>query len=107
MDLADLLKQATEMQAKAAEMQEAVAKVEVEGQSGAGMVRLTLNGKSELKRLSLDPSLFQAESREMVEDLIVAAHADAKAKLDRRLAEEMQKLGREMGLPPGLGGLFG
>ena len=102
MNLADLFKQAKEVQAKANAMQEQLGAIEVEGAAGAGMVRLTLNGKSELKTLAIDPSLFKAEDREMVEDLIVAAHADAKTKLERRVADEMGKLARDMGLPPGM-----
>jgi DNA-binding YbaB/EbfC family protein len=107
MNLADLFKQAKEMQSRAAEMQKVVEGIEVEGQSGAGMVRLTLSGKSDLKRLEVDPSLLKPEDKTMLEDLIRAAHADAKAKLESRLADEMQKMSREMGLPAGLGGLFG
>jgi DNA-binding YbaB/EbfC family protein len=102
MNLADLFRQAKDVQAKAQAMQAELGAIEVEGQSGAGLVRLTLNGKSELKQLSVDPSLLKPEDRQVVEDLILAAHADAKAKLERRVAEEMQKLARDMGLPPGL-----
>lgn len=107
MNLADLFKQAKEMQSKAADMQKTVEAIEVEGQSGAGMVKLTLSGKSDLKRLDIDPSLLKPEDKIMLEDLLLAAHADARAKLERRLAEEMQRMSAEMGLPPGLGGLFG
>ncbi|HTO42146.1 MAG TPA: YbaB/EbfC family nucleoid-associated protein [Rhizomicrobium sp.] len=107
MNLADLFKQAKDMQSKAAEMQKAVEMIEVEGQSGAGMVKLTLSGKSDLKRLDVDPSLLKPEDKVMLEDLILAAHTDARAKLERRLAEEMQRMSREMGLPPGMGGFFG
>lgn len=102
MNLADLFRQAKDVQAKAQAMQAELGAIEIEGQSGAGLVRLTLNGKSELKQLSVDPSLLKPEDRQVVEDLILAAHADAKAKLERRIAEEMQKLARDMGLPPGL-----
>jgi DNA-binding YbaB/EbfC family protein len=102
MNLADLFRQAKDVQAKAQAMQAELGAIEIEGQSGAGLVRLTLNGKSELKQLSVDPSLLKPEDRQVVEDLILAAHADAKAKLERRVAEEMQKLARDMGLPPGL-----
>jgi DNA-binding YbaB/EbfC family protein len=102
MNLADLFRQAKDVQAKAQAMQAELGAIEVEGQSGAGLVRLTLNGKSELKHLSVDPSLLKPEDRQVVEDLILAAHADAKAKLEGRVAEEMQKLARDMGLPPGL-----
>lgn len=102
MNLADLFRQAKDVQAKAQAMQAELGAIEVEGQSGAGLVRVTLNGKSELKHLSVDPSLLKPEQPQVVEDLILAAHADAKAKLERRVAEEMQKLARDMGLPPGL-----
>jgi DNA-binding YbaB/EbfC family protein len=107
MNLADLFKQAKEMQTRAADMQKAIESIEIEGQSGGGLVKLALSGKSELKRLAVDSSLLKPEDKTMVEDLILAAHADAKAKLERRLAEEMQKMSREMGLPAGMGGLFG
>lgn len=103
MDLSDLFKQAKAMQEKAAEMQAQLAAVEVEGTAGGGLVRVTMNGKSELKRVAIDPSLLKPEESEIVEDLIVAAAADAKAKAERRMAEEMQKLASSMGLPPGMG----
>ena len=107
MNLTDLFKQAKDMQSKAADMQNAVERIEVEGQSGGGMVKLSLSGKSDLKRLEIDPSLLKPEDKTMLEDLILAAHSDAKTKLERALAEEMQRLSREMGLPAGMGGLFG
>jgi DNA-binding YbaB/EbfC family protein len=107
MNLTDLFKQAKDMQARAEEMQKAMAAIDVVGESGAGMVRVTLTGKSELKTLAIDPSLLKPEDKTVIEDLIVAAHNDARAKLEARMAEEMQRMSREMGLPPGLGGLFG
>jgi DNA-binding YbaB/EbfC family protein len=107
MNLTDLFKQAKDMQARAEEMQKAMAAIDVVGESGAGMVRVTLSGKSELKALEIDPSLLKPEDKTVIEDLIVAAHNDARAKLEARMAEEMQRMSREMGLPPGLGGLFG
>lgn len=103
MDLADLFKQATAMQEKAAEIQAGLAQIEVEGTAGGGLVRVTLNGRAELKRVSIDPSLLKPDERGIVEDLIVAAHADAKAKAERKMAEEMQKLTGSLGLPPGFG----
>jgi len=103
MNLGDLFKQAKEIQAKTQALQEQIAAIEVEGISGAGLVHLTLNGKGELKRLALDPSLVKPEEVTTIEDLIVAAHADAKSKLERRVAEEMQKIAGSLGLPPGLG----
>lgn len=107
MNLADLFKQAKEMQSKAAELQQKVEALEVQGQSGGGLVQLTLGGKSELRRLEIDPTLLKPEDKTVLEDLIRAAHADAKGKLERAMAEEMQRLSREMGVPTGLGGLFG
>ena len=103
MDISDLFKQAKAMQEKAAEIQAGLARVEVEGQAGGGLVRVTLSGKAELKRIALDPSLMKPEEREIVEDLIVAAHADAKAKAEAKMAEEMRALAGGLGLPPGFG----
>ncbi len=103
MNLSDMFKQAKEMQAKAQEMQAQLSAIEIEGVSGAGLVRVTLNGKSEMKRVSVDPSLLRPEDRVTVEDLILAAHNDAKAKLERRISEEMQRFAGALGLPPGLG----
>lgn len=104
MDLADLFKQAKDAQAKAAAMQEQLGLIEAEGMSGGGLVRLVLSGKAELKTLSIDASLLRPEGREIIQDLVLAAHRDAKAKVERRVGEEMQKLAQDMGLPPGLGG---
>lgn len=103
MDISDLFKQAKAMQEKTAEIQAQLARIEVEGQAGGGLVRVTLSGKAELKRVALDPSLMKPEEREIVEDLIVAAHADAKAKAEAKMAEEMRKLAGGLGLPPGFG----
>jgi DNA-binding YbaB/EbfC family protein len=103
MDLADLFKQAKDAQAKAAAMQEQLGLIEAEGMAGGGLVRLVLSGKAELKILSIDASLLRPEGREIIQDLVLAAHRDAKAKVERRVGEEMQKLAQDMGLPPGLG----
>ena len=103
MELSDLFKQAKAMQEKAADMQAQLGRIEVEGTAGGGLVRVTMSGKSEVKRVSIDPSLLKPEEREIVEDLIVAAAADAKAKVERKTAEEMQKLAGSLGLPPGMG----
>jgi nucleoid-associated protein EbfC len=103
MNLGEIFKQARDFQAKTEELQSALAAIEVDGISGGGLVRVTLNGKGELKRLVLDPEILKPEERETVQDLMIAAHADAKSKLERRVAEEMQKLARTLGLPPGLG----
>lgn len=105
MQLSDLFKQAKDIQAKTQQMRAMMAAIEVEGISGGGMVKVTLTGKNDLKKLLVDPSLLKPEDRQIVEDLIVAAHADAKAKLERRVSEEMQRMARDMGIPniPGLG----
>jgi len=102
MNIADIFKQAKDVQARANAMQEQLALIEAEGVAGAGLVKLVLNGKAELKSLSIDSSLLRPDGREIVQDLVVAAHTDAKAKVERRVAEEMQKLARDMGLPPGM-----
>ena len=102
MDLREMMEKARAMQEKAAELQRAMSQVEVEGQSGGGLVRAQLAGNGVLKRVSIDPSLVKPEDREILEDLIVAAHADAKTKLDARLAQEMSHLAGKLGLPSGL-----
>jgi DNA-binding YbaB/EbfC family protein len=101
-DLGGLLKQAQQMQAKMEQFQAEMEQVTVEGQSGGGLVKATLSGKGALTRLAVDPSLIKPEDKEMLEDLIVAAHADAKVKLEERLAAEMSKITGGLPLPPGL-----
>lgn len=101
-NLGNLMKQAQEMQAKMQEMQERLGAVEMTGMSGGGMVRVTLNGKGEMRGVKIDPSLFNAEDSEVVEDLIVAAFADAKAKAEAHMAEEMSKVTGGLNLPPGM-----
>jgi hypothetical protein len=103
MNLGEIFKQARDFQAKTEDLQAALTAIEVDGISGGGLARVTLNGKGELKRLLLDPEILKPEERQTVQDLLIAAHADAKSKLERRVAEEMQKLARTLGLPPGLG----
>ena len=101
-NLGNMLKQAQQMQARMQEMQARLEASVVEGQAGAGMVKVTLSGKGELKRVVIDPSLMDKDEREVLEDLIVAAHADAKAKVEAMMAEEMQKATAGMSLPPGM-----
>ena len=96
------MKQAQEMQTRMQQMQDALAEVEVTGQSGAGMVNVTLNGKGEMKRLKLDKSVVDPEDVEVIEDLIMAAFNDAKLKVEQHVADETQKLMGGMKLPPGL-----
>jgi DNA-binding YbaB/EbfC family protein len=101
-NIAGLMKQASQMQAKMQELQNRLDAAELEGSSGAGMVAVTLNGKSELKRIKIDPKLADPTEVEMLEDLIVAAHADARRKIEAMTADEMQKITGGMQLPPGM-----
>jgi DNA-binding YbaB/EbfC family protein len=102
-NLGNLMKQAQAMQQKMTELQEKLAQIEVEGQSGAGMVRAVVNGKGEVKRIRIERSVVDPADVGMLEDLIVAACNDARAKADAMNAEESQKLMGGLGLPPGLG----
>ncbi|MGD0764630.1 MAG: YbaB/EbfC family nucleoid-associated protein [Roseiarcus sp.] len=101
-DLLAMMKKAQAMQAKLADAQEELSRLEVEGQSGGGMVRITLSGKGEMKAVHLDPSLLTPADKEMAEDLIMAAYADARTKADRAAAEKMQSLTTGLPLPPGV-----
>ncbi len=101
-NLAGLMKQASKMQSKMAEMQAKLDATEVDGEAGAGMVRVTLSGKSELKRMKIDPKLLDPAEAEMLEDLIVAAHADAKRKVEAIMADEMKNATGGLELPGGL-----
>ena len=100
-NLAGLMKQASQMQAKMAEMQAKMEALEVEGSAGGGMLRVTITGKSVLKRVHIDPKLIDPAEAEMLADLIVAAHADAKRKLDDIQAAEMQDATGGIALPDG------
>jgi DNA-binding YbaB/EbfC family protein len=101
-NLAGLMKQASQMQAKMTEMQATLEAMEVVGDAGAGMVSLRLNGKGDLKGIKIDPKLADPAEMEMLEDLIVAAHAEAKRKMDALAAEEMQKVTGGLQLPGGM-----
>ena len=97
----NLMKQAQEMQTKMAEMQERLAETEVIGQSGAGMVTVTLNGKGEMRSVKVDPSLIIPAEAEVMEDLITAAHNDALSKVEAQKKEESSKMMGGLQLPPG------
>jgi len=99
-DFTDLITQAKKMQEKMKETQEALKKIEVEGISGGNAIRVIMNGDGELKKISLDENLLK-ESKEIVEDLIVAAHNDAKSKLKKKTSEEISKVTGGVSLPPG------
>ncbi len=100
-NLGQLMKQAQAMQEKMAEMQAQLEIVEMTGVAGGGMVQLTLNGKSDLKKLKIDKSLLDADEAEVLEDLIVAAFNDARRKVSAHADEEMQKLTGGLPLPGG------
>jgi len=101
-NLAGLMKQAGEMQKKMEDMQATLEAMSVEGESGAGMVRVTLSGKGDLRAVAVDPKLIDPAEVEMMTDLIVAAHADAKRKLETIAAEEMSKVTGGLSLPGGM-----
>ena len=102
MDLMKMMKQAQEIQGRMQQMQEELAGLEVEGQSGAGLVTVRLTGKLDLRSLKIDPSLIKPEDAEMLEDLIVAAYQDAKAKAETAVQAKMQSITGGLPLPPGL-----
>ena len=99
-DFTDLISQAKKMQEKMKEAQEVLKKIEVVGISGGKAVSVTMNGNGELKKISLEDTLLK-ESKEIVEDLIVAAHNDAKSKLKQKTSEEISKVTGGIDLPPG------
>ena len=99
-DFNDLISQAKKMQEKMKKTQEALKKIEVEGVSGGNVVKIIMNGDGELKKVDFDESVFK-ESKEVLEDLIVAAHNDAKSKLSKKTSEEISKVTGGIDLPPG------
>ena len=101
-NLSNLLKEAQKLQTRMAEMQQRLGEVEMDGAAGAGLVTVTLNGKGEMRRIKIDPSLADPNEMEMLEDLIVAATNDAKVKIEAHVQGEMQKLAGGMPLPPGM-----
>ncbi|MFC5387646.1 YbaB/EbfC family nucleoid-associated protein [Aquamicrobium segne] len=101
-DLLGLMGKAKEMQAKMQAMQEEIALIDATGQSGGGLVRVTLSGKSDMKALHIDPSLLKPDEAEILEDLILAAHNDAKAKVEQIMQEKTSALTAGLPLPPGM-----
>ena len=101
-NLGDLMKQAQQLQTRFQEAQERVTTIEAEGQSGGGMVKVTINGKGMAKAVRIDPSLIDAKDAGMLEDLLVAAINDARAKVDERMNDEMAKVAGGLPLPPGM-----
>lgn len=98
-DMAKMMKSAQDLQTKMTDMQEELNTIMVVGESGAGLVKATATAKGELKGLDIDPSIFNGDDKEVVEDLILAAIKDAQSKAAERSQEEMGKLTESMGLP--------
>ena len=102
-DFLGMMKQAAQLQSKMQEMQEQLGNVEVEGISGGGLVAVRMTAKMEVKGVKLDPSLMKPEEREVLEDLLVTAHGDARRKAEAAMQEKMMALTGGLGLPPGFG----
>jgi DNA-binding YbaB/EbfC family protein len=101
-DIMGLMKKAQEMQSKMQDMQAEMERTEVHGQSGGGVVQVTLTAKGAMKSVSIDASLLKAEEKEIVEDLILAAHEDARKKGERLIEEKMKEATAGLPLPPGM-----
>lgn len=101
-DIMGLMKQAQAMQSRMQEMQAEMERTQVEGQSGGGLVRVTLTAKGMMQAIAIDASLMKPEEKEIVEDLIVAAHEDARKKAERMMEEKMKAVTAGLPLPPGM-----
>lgn len=101
-DLLGLMGKAKEMQAKFQALQEEIAGMEATGQSGGGLVKVTLTGKFEMKKLDIDRSLLKQDEAEILEDLILAAHNDAKGKVETAMQEKTRELTAGLPIPPGM-----
>ncbi|HAU29636.1 MAG TPA: YbaB/EbfC family nucleoid-associated protein [Rhodospirillaceae bacterium] len=101
-NIGQIMKQAQQMQARMKELQEKLAGVEISGQAGGGLVSVVLNGKGDARKISISPAAVDPSDIEMLEDLVLAAFNDAKAKVEAHIAGETQKIMGGMGLPAGL-----
>lgn len=101
-DIMGLMKQASELQSKMSELQSELDRTEVDGAAGGGLVRLTMSAKGEVRSVRIDPSLLTPQEKEVVEDLMVAAHGDARRKAEILVQEKMQSLTGGLPIPPGL-----
>ncbi len=101
-DLMGMMKAAQEMKGRMEDMQRQIAELTVEGRSGGGLVTVTLTGKGEMRGLRIDPSLFRDDDVSVLEDLIIAAHNDAKQKAETEANARMQELTAGLPLPPGM-----
>jgi nucleoid-associated protein EbfC len=101
-DFMGLMKQAAQLQSKVQALQAELEQIEVEGIAGGGLLTLRLNGKGDLKGVTVDPSLLRPEEKEILEDLLVAAHADARRKAEALMQDKMKELTGGLPLPPGM-----
>lgn len=101
-NLGSMLKQAQELQTRMADMQARLQETELTGEAGGGLVSVTLNGKSEMRRVKIDPSLVDPNEVEILEDLLIAAFNDAKVKIEAHVQEKMGELTGGLNLPPGM-----
>jgi DNA-binding YbaB/EbfC family protein len=101
-NLAGMMKQAQQMQSKMQDMQAKLETLELTGEAGAGLVKVTMNGKGDMRKIKIDPKIVDPADTEMLEDLILAASRDAKAKVEATAADEMQKITGGLQLPPGM-----
>ncbi len=101
-DIGKLMKQAQEMQSKMQDAQADLEQTLVEGKSGGGLVTVSLNGKGEMRGVEIDPSMFSEEDKEVLEDLIIAAHAEARKAMDVAVAEKMKEATAGLPIPPGM-----
>ncbi|MEP0234725.1 MAG: YbaB/EbfC family nucleoid-associated protein [Parasphingorhabdus sp.] len=102
MDFLKMMKQAKQMQEQMGSLQEAFSEIETEGTSGGGMVSIKIAGKGEIRSLKIDPSMFKEDDVEILEDLIIAAHNEARIKAEAMMQEKTQELMGGMGLPAGM-----
>lgn len=102
MDFLKMMKQAKDMQARMAGLQDELAAIEVAGSAGAGLVTVTVSGKGEMRSVRIDPSLLKPDEAEILEDLIVAAHRDAHGKAEAAIQAKMAEITGGLGLPPGM-----
>jgi len=100
-NLGDMMKQVQEMQGKMQDMQTKLLTQTVTGSAGGGLVSVVLNGKGDMQGVTIDPSLLKAQEQEIVEDLVMAAHNDAKGKVEKMMADQMKEVTGGMALPPG------
>lgn len=101
-DFMNIMKKAQDMQKRMEDIQSELAQIEIQGSAGAGLVLVTLSGKGEMKGIKIDPTLYNEEEPEILEDLIIAAHTDAKQKSEHTIKTKMEEITGGLNLPPGM-----